>query len=370
MAGPAGPAGRAPGRAAAACRTGAALPLVGRALRRQGQHRHRRRAHHGRLPGLCLRARAQRHRGAAPARCRRAVAGQDQPGPVRHRPGRHALALRPAEQRLRRHAHQRRLQLGLGGGRGARPGRLLAGHRHSRLGPGAGRLQRSGGVEAHPRACQHRRRGAGLPQPGLRVGVHAHGRRCRPAAGADRRRRCAGHLSATSSPARRAAGGGAHRRAEVAGLLRRRRLRADVRCRHRTCAGPGPAGGGAGLRAAVRRGGAAVRRPVGGRAPQRGARAARHAARGLRPGGAPGHQPRVRLQRHRHLRGAVQAAPHATRAAVAVAAGRPADGAHRARPSALRRGRCRPAGRERAASAPTPTSSTCSAGARWRCPPA
>ena len=125
MAGAAGAAGRAPGRAAVACRTGAALPVVGRALRRQGQHRHRRRAHHGRLPGLRLRAAAQRHRRAAAARCRRAVAGQDQPRPVRHRPGRHALALRPAEQRLRCHAHQRRLQLGLGGGRGARPGGLL-----------------------------------------------------------------------------------------------------------------------------------------------------------------------------------------------------------------------------------------------------
>ena len=53
----------------------------------------------------------QRHRGAAPDRCRRHSRRQDQPGPVRHRPGRHALALRRLPQRLRSGLHLRRLQL-------------------------------------------------------------------------------------------------------------------------------------------------------------------------------------------------------------------------------------------------------------------
>ena len=142
-------------------------------------------------PAFAYEPAAQRQRGAAPARRRRTMAGQDQPGSVCHRPGGHALALWPAGQRLRRHAHQRRLQLGLGGGRGARPGRLFARHRYGRLGPRAGRLQRPGRLQAHTRARQHGRCGAGLPQHRLRVAVRAHGGRCRAAARADRRRRCA-----------------------------------------------------------------------------------------------------------------------------------------------------------------------------------
>ena len=205
------------------------------------------------------------------------------------------------------------------------------------------------GPEADARAHQHRRRAAGLPQHRLRLAVHAHGRRCRAAAGAGRRRRRAGRLQRLRLRPGATAHGGAHRRAQGAGLLRRRRLCAAVRRGRRTRAQPRPSGGGAGLRAAVRGGGAALRRPVGGRAPQRGARAVRRPARRLRPRGAPDPRPRGGLQRHRHLRRAVPPAAHAARAAGAVAAGGRADGAHRARPSAFRRDRCRPAGRECAA---------------------
>ena len=61
---------------------------------------------------------AQRHRGPAADRRRRHPDRQDQPGPVRHRPGRHALALWRLPQRLRPGLHLRRIQLGLGGGGG------------------------------------------------------------------------------------------------------------------------------------------------------------------------------------------------------------------------------------------------------------
>ena len=74
---------------------------VGHPLRRQGQHRRRRTADHGRLPGLRLHAQGERHRGGARARRRRAADRQDQPRPVRHRPRRRAHALSGAEERLR-----------------------------------------------------------------------------------------------------------------------------------------------------------------------------------------------------------------------------------------------------------------------------
>ena len=125
-----------------------------RALRGEGQHRRRRPADHGRLPGLRLRARAT----SAPvveraARGRRDAGRQDQPRPVRHRPGRHALALRRAALRLQPRLHQRRLELRLGGGRRGRPGRLRARHRHGRLGPRAGRVQQPGRPQADARAA-------------------------------------------------------------------------------------------------------------------------------------------------------------------------------------------------------------------------
>ena len=111
--------------------------------------------------------------------------------------------------------------------------------------------------------------------------------------------------------------------------------------------------------------------PVGRRAPRRGARRCwpRSPRRSTRRCARSSTRARG-YQRDRRLPRPVRAARRAARAARALAAGRPADGADRARPPAPRRGRCRPDRRQRAARHSTPTSSTCSAGARWRCRPA
>ena len=59
----------------------------------------------------------------------------DQPRPVRHRPGRHPVALRRVPQRALGRADLRRLELRLRRGRGRRHGRPRARHRHRRLRP-------------------------------------------------------------------------------------------------------------------------------------------------------------------------------------------------------------------------------------------
>ena len=66
---------------------------LGHSLRGQGQHRRRRHADHGGLPGLCLSARQGRDRRGAAQGGRRAGRRQDQSRPVRHRPCRRAHAL-------------------------------------------------------------------------------------------------------------------------------------------------------------------------------------------------------------------------------------------------------------------------------------
>jgi allophanate hydrolase len=78
------------------------------------------------LPRLCLHP-AECHRGATPDRRRRHPARQDQPGPVRHRPERHPLALWRLPQRLQPRLHLRRFQLRLRRGRGARAGSFSLG---------------------------------------------------------------------------------------------------------------------------------------------------------------------------------------------------------------------------------------------------
>ena len=77
---------------------------------------------------------------------------QDQPRPVRHRPGRRALALRRAGQQLRPALPAGRLELGLGGRGGGGPRELQPRHRHRRLRPRAGRVQQPGRAEADARA--------------------------------------------------------------------------------------------------------------------------------------------------------------------------------------------------------------------------
>ena len=136
-----------------------------------------------RLPRVRLHAR--RGCRAAPARRRRHPDRQDQSGPVRHRPGGHAFAARRGGQRVPARVHQRRIEF-------ARPrwcartGGVLAGHRHGRL--GTCRRASTTSSDSSPRAAgQRRRRGAGLPHAGLRVGVRPDGRR-RLARGRHRRR--------------------------------------------------------------------------------------------------------------------------------------------------------------------------------------
>ena len=103
-----------------------------------------------------------------------AIAGrQDQPRSVRHRPRRHALALRRAAQRLRSALHLRRLELRLGGRGGARAWCLRPRHRHRRLRPRAGRLQQHRRPQADAGPAQHARRRARLPLARLRLGLRA-----------------------------------------------------------------------------------------------------------------------------------------------------------------------------------------------------
>jgi allophanate hydrolase len=95
--------------------------------------------------------RRQRHRGAAPARCRCAVAGQDQPRPVRHRPGGHPIALWPAGACV---DDDTRISGGSSSGSAVAVARrrraLCTGHRHRRLGPRAGGFNGLVGLKPTP----------------------------------------------------------------------------------------------------------------------------------------------------------------------------------------------------------------------------
>ena len=272
-----------------------------RALRGEGQYRRRRSADDRRLPRLLLPAAAVGRGRAPPGRGRRHRRRQDQPRPVRHRPGRRALALRRAEKSVRSGVRAGRFQLGLGRRRRRRPGELRARHRHRRLRPRAGRLQQHPRPETHARPFEHRWRRAGLQVARLRVGVRAlvRRRRCR----AEGRGRAAGDDGDRQGlPLRRLA---ARRRR----VLRRRRLRGPL------CAGGRPIEG-AGrhrrrdrLRAVPRCRGASLRRALGRRAHRRGRRLHRG---GRRPGrhlaGHSRHRHgRPRVQRGRRLRRPVRA---------------------------------------------------------------
>ena len=324
------------------------------------------------VPGVRLHA-AERTRGAVAKLLdgRRRLRRQDQPRPVRDRPRRHPLALRPAEQRLRPPTHQRRLELGLGGGRRARRRALRARHRHRRLRPRAGRLQQHRRPEADARPRRHQRRRAGLPQPRLRVGLRPHrgrrGRRARHRRG----RPTPPTPTATSCPARRAS---PRRCASAcpsqavfsgdAGYGGRLRSRASAHAQSL-----GHARRADRLRAAARSRRAALRRPLGRRAPRR----RREAPRPPRPRRstrrcAASSKAAASSQRHRCVPRPVPAAR--ARAATRARCGSEVDVLHGA--DRARRIRASPRSMPtRSAStrswAPTPTSSTCSAGARWRC---
>ncbi len=178
-------------------RRGASRPRPGRApagraaAGGEGQHRRGRPAHHRRLPGLRLRARRRQRAGGRPPRAPpgAVVVGQDQPRPVRHRPGRHPQPLRRARQPGRAGPRERRLLERLGRGGGPRRGRPRPGHRHRRLGPGAR------GVLRHRRAQAH---------PGLAVRRRAW---CRPCRSLRLRRRCSPATWPPRPPACEAAAG-------------------------------------------------------------------------------------------------------------------------------------------------------------------
>ena len=89
-------------------------------------------------PEFAYVARSLGDRGRAAGAGRRDPDRQDQPRSVRHRPGRHALALRHPGQHVRPRLHLRRLELGLGGGGGR----------------GAGRRSRSAPTRQAPAACR------------------------------------------------------------------------------------------------------------------------------------------------------------------------------------------------------------------------
>ena len=144
---------------------GEALPALRPAVRGQGQHRRRRLADDGGLPGVRLHARGACAGGGAADRGRRDPDRQDQPGSVRDRAGRRALALRRSAQPVRRALHRRAAPAPAPAvGVARRRGQLRARHRHRRLGARAGGVQQHRRPQAEPRPAQH------------------DGRRCRPAA--------------------------------------------------------------------------------------------------------------------------------------------------------------------------------------------
>ena len=116
-------------------RRGGRAPPRGRTVRGEGQHRRRPHADHRRLPIVRVRARRERGGRAAPARCRRGLRGQDQPRPVRHRPGRHPVtAVRAVSQPRSCPTNRGRFELRARRSWSRRRGRVRARDRHRRFG--------------------------------------------------------------------------------------------------------------------------------------------------------------------------------------------------------------------------------------------
>lgn len=86
--------------------------VIWRPVRGQGQHRRRRIPHDGRVPRLPRGARrGRRHRHCSPEEGRRYPGWENQPGPVRHRPGGHAVPVRGRAEHVRSPACQWRIKL-------------------------------------------------------------------------------------------------------------------------------------------------------------------------------------------------------------------------------------------------------------------
>ena len=153
-----------------------------RAVRGEGQHRRGRAADDGGLPRLRVPARAHRARWSSGwSHAGAIVRRQDQPRPVRHRPGRHALAVRHLPLDL---FDQRYISGGSSSGSAVAvahgPGRLRARHRHRRLGSRAGRVQRHRRLKPTRGLLSTRGVVPGVPLARLRLDLHAQrGRRRR-----------------------------------------------------------------------------------------------------------------------------------------------------------------------------------------------
>ena len=176
------------------------------------------------VPGVRLRARR-----AAPRPCARLQAAgalvdrQDEPRPVRDRPGRHALAVRRVLERVRPALRVGRLELGLGGRRRRRAS-CRSRSAPTRPARAACRRRSTGSSASSRRAGWSSTRGrrAGLPLAGLRVGV----RRATSTAGGARSPCWPGPTAATRTraprrpgrpaPARRARCGSACRAVDAA----------------------------------------------------------------------------------------------------------------------------------------------------------
>ena len=224
---------------------------------------------------------------------------QDQPRSVRDRPGRRALALWRAAQRVRSGADPRRLELRLGGRGRGRPRAAGARHRHGRLRPRARRAQQHRRPQAEPRACFDRGRRSGLPLARLRFDLRADHRRLpgrRSPSSPGPMRPIPIRARGRSEPLGAFAKGVAGRRADrgPARVLRRSRRGGSLRSGDR-------AGGGARRahrrdrhRAVLRDRAPALRRAVGGGALHR-AEIAAGVVAGIDPSGHPGnHRSRAR----------------------------------------------------------------------------
>ncbi len=143
------------------------------ALRREGQHRCRRRADDCRLPGILVRG-GDVGNGSRSSRRRRCSGDRkDEPRSVRHRSRRDPIAVRHADQPVRSHGRAGRVEFRLGGrGRGrARSVRPRHGHGGLRSRPGSTREHHR--LQAHARSRQLGRRGPRLSLLGLCLGVRA-----------------------------------------------------------------------------------------------------------------------------------------------------------------------------------------------------
>ena len=138
-------------------------PLHGQAGPGEGQHRHRRPAHHGRVAGPRRRPAAgpRRRAGPAAARRRHGRARQDEPQRV-GQPARRGLDLgvervrRPDPQPVRPEPVRGRVQLGQRRRGRRRPGAVRGRHRDRRLDLLPGRVQRLRRAQADRRAGAHR----------------------------------------------------------------------------------------------------------------------------------------------------------------------------------------------------------------------